>query len=172
MKAILLVIGLFCVLAMHVTAVAVGSPYLPDNTMKIPEELSGEYTITLQNVGETEVFYRVKLNSNIAEIVDEKDVYVVGAGVTNFPVTFRVEPGDASLGEVYDIEYVVTAAESEGTLPVALGIAKHFKVEIVQNPDKVYFGSYMRDNGLLWGFLFIVIVGYVWYKRNERKKKR
>ena len=152
-------------------AIAVGAPYLEDNTLKVQEGKSATYTITLQNVEESDAYVQVSV-AGIAEIADKKDGYAVPAGKTDFPVTFNIiPPEDAELGDVYEVTYSVRGGKSGG-LPVGLTMNRKLEVEIVKNPDKVYFGSYMRENGMLWAVLLLIVIGYAWYKRNERKRKR
>lgn len=175
MKALIIAVAAVILLAsaMNSYAIAIGSPYLDDNTLKLPEEQSATYTIVLQNIEKSDARLDVILNSNFAEIVDKKDVYVVPAGVTDYPVTFKItQPEGAKLGDVYTIDYEVSSKNADGSLPMALGITKSFRVEIVKNPEKFYFGSYLRENGLLWLLLFAMLIGYAWYVRNERKKKQ
>lgn len=170
MKAFVIAAILMLALATTSYAIAVGSPYLEDNTLKIQEGKTATYTITIQNVGKTDLKVKV-LVSGIAEIVDEKEFYEVKAGNTNFPITFKITPPeDAELGDTYDVGYSVRPVSSGGFIGITLN--KEIKVEIVKNPDKVYLGSYLRENGLLWLVIFAAVIGYAWYKRNERKRKK
>ncbi len=172
MKTFTIAAFILLALAANSYAIAVGSPFLQDDTLKIPESHSGSYTIVLQNIEESNANLDVILNSEIAEIVDKKDVYVVPAGVTDYPVTFKItQPEGAKLGDVYTVTYEVKSKDIGGGLPMSLGLTKSFKVEIVKNPEKLYFGIYLREKGLLWAMVFAVLIGYAWYVRNERKKK-
>ena len=170
MKAFVIAAILMLALATTSYAVAVGSPYLEDNTLKIQQDKTTTYTITIQNTAETDIRVKVRV-SGIAEIVDEKEFYEVKAGNTNFPVTFKITlPKDAELGDTYNVGYSVIPVGTGGF--VGLTLNKEVKVEIVKNPDKVYLGTYLRENGLLWLVIFAVVIGYAWYKRNERKRKK
>jgi len=170
MKAFVIAVILMLMLATNSYAVAVGSPYLEDNTLKIQEGKTATYTITLQNVNKADIQVKVIVNG-IAEIVDGKEFYEVKAGNTNFPVTFKITPPeDAELGDTYNVGYSIIPKGPGGF--IGLTMNREVKVEIVKNPDKVYFGSYMRENGLLWLVLLVIVIGYAWYKRNERKRKK
>ncbi|MBI2664945.1 hypothetical protein HYX10_06425 [Candidatus Woesearchaeota archaeon] len=158
-------------LAANAHAIAVGSPYLEENTLKIPEGQTATYTITLQNIEDSDAQAIVSA-AGIAEIIDEKESYIVPAGVTDFPIAFKITPPeDAELGDVYEVSYSVRGGKA-GSLPVGLTLNRKFNVEITKNPDKFYFGTYLREKGFLWMALLITVAGYAWYKRNERKRKK
>jgi len=173
MKLLPLSLFLFVFFSINVYAIAVGSPYLGDNTLKIPEGSTGVYVFTLQNIGEGDEIVTIHVSGKGVELVDEKDEYVIKSGDTNFPLTLNIDPGNAILGDVYEVSYSVKPISAEGTaFPIAVGITKRFKVEIIKDPNKLYLGSYLSENGLIWVVVLITVIGYAWYKRNERKKKK
>ena len=169
----LIFLAVLLLLASNAYAIAVSSPYLENNVLRLQEETSTTFTLVLQNIEERDEEIQITVTSEAASLENPKEFYVIPAGNTNFPVNLKiVPPKNAKLGDTYRVEYSVHSRTVGSGFPIAVGINKRFTVEITKNSEKFYFGSYLRENGLLWITIFAILIGYVWYKRNEKKKRK
>lgn len=150
-----------------VSAIGIGSPYLKDKVLLLPEKESTIYTITLQNTG-PEVKVRINLNSegDVARIVDGKEFYVLPQGSIDTSVSFNISAGNATPGKKFRVEYSMEPLSSEGMM--SIGIRKGFDVKIVEKSGKLYLRHYLA----LTAILVLAIGIYIWKVRYEEKPKR
>lgn len=157
-------------------AIGVSTPVLTDSTIEVAEG-SGPafFTITLQNVEENDAPVRITYGSDtdIAKIIDYKEVYVLPAKSLDTKVTFNITlPESARINDVYEIRYTVApmSAQSGGMLSVVAGISKSLKVRVSRNPDKFYLGLYLQETGKMWVVILLIVIAYAAHSIHKRKK--
>lgn len=165
------------VMASGATAIGVSTPFLEKNVLQLAEGHSTQFTITLQNVEESEVTARLDYSSddNVANIPGYKQLYVLPAKSVDTKATFNITaPEKAKIGEVYEVRFTVSPAQAQagGTIALVGGISKSFKVEIIRDPNKFYLNYYIAETGKLWGIVALILACYVAYGVYKRKKKR
>ncbi len=148
-------------------AIGIVTTYLEDNTLELMEGKSATYEIKLQNT-EEETEVRLVMDSEIAEIIDYKETYVLPKGVSNTPVAFNITaPKDAKVGDEYVIGYYMEPMSGKGGLiPLGIRINKQLKVRIIEDPNKSHIKDY------LIGGIIAAIISVLFFIVNKRKHKK
>ncbi len=156
-------------------AVGVSIPFLEENILQVPEGGATLFTITLQNVESEDVLVKVDYSSDsdIAKIIDHKQAYLLPAGSVDNKVTFNISiPENANIGDIYSVKLTVAPLKpgAGGTISVLAGISRNFKVQVTRAPDKFYFGQYLKEQGMMWAVVVLVLAIYVVYSIRKKKK--
>src|SRR3989338_5154674 len=128
MRLAILLLFLLSLFSLEVYSVGISSPYLENNTLKLIKGQSTMYTITLQNSEDIDINVKINYDSNIAKIIDYKEVYTLPAGKIDTQISFNITaPEKARIGDVYSVSYSMRplSISGGGTLPITMGIAKH-----------------------------------------------
>ncbi len=152
----------------EITAIGIVTMYLENNILEVMEGTSETYEIQLQNT-EEEIEVRLVLDSEIAEIIDYKERYVLPAGISNTPIIFDITaPKDAKVGDEYVISYYMEQISTKGGMvPFGVKINKHLTVKIIEDPDKPGTG-YLY--GVIIGGIVLVlfVIIFIWkYKKSK-----
>lgn len=151
--------------SLKVYGVGISSPYLENDTIKLIKGQSTIYTINLQNPEDRDIDVKIDYNSKIAKIIDYKEVYTLPAGKLDTEVSFFINASEETeIGGIYAVSYSMKplTAGGEGTLPMTVGVNKHFNVEIIKNPNSVdmrillYYAAFIA--------VFIIIIIFIWKK--------
>ncbi len=163
-------------------ALGLSGPFLEDNTFDVQEGKSATMQLVLQNTNDEPVLTVFALSSdeNIANVIDPKPSYLLPPKSSNTTITLNIiSPPGAKIGSIYQVKYSFGPVEpsSGGTIAFIPGISMAFKVKIVRDPDKFYFGYYLKENGLMWLVIMLVVACYVAYgiykrKQNGKSKRR
>ena len=129
------------ILSANAGAIGVGTPFLPQDTLKLPQDTQTTYTIELQNTAENEVEFEIQLSGGgVASFSEPKNKFIVPANNLKYPVILNITPPEsAGLGDIYKVEFSVVANDRQGSFPMAVGMSKKFTVEITKNENKFYF---------------------------------
>jgi hypothetical protein len=151
----------FVLLFEQVGAVGIVTDYLNDNTLNLVDGSSTTFKILLQNVDSEELKVRVGIDSDIAQIIDYKDVYTLPPGVSNTPVLFNItSPKNAKVVEIYTVSYhMEPQSAGGGTVAIGMRMNKDFKVRIIKDPNKLYPEDYFARAILIAVIIILVVVG-------------
>ncbi|MFH1181906.1 MAG: hypothetical protein V1702_03025 [Candidatus Woesearchaeota archaeon] len=160
-------------------AVAVSTPYLENNIIQVYKGGSTLFTITLQNVKETDEVVRLAYTSDmdVVKALDYKELYKLPAGSIDTEVTFNITaPFNSLPGDTYDFRFSVAPVDTDarGTIALLPGISRGIKVQVISPPKKPGFGQTLMDQGIVLGVLILVAVayfGYIMMHGKKRKKK-
>ncbi len=161
-------------------AIGLSGPFLEDNTLGVQEGKATTMQLVLQNTNDEPVLTLFSLSSdgNIANVIDPKPSYLLPPKSSDTTITLNITaPPGAKIGSLYNVKYSFGPVEpsSGGTITFIPGISRAFKVKIVRDPDKFYFGYYLKEKGLMWLVILLVVVCYVAYgiyKRKNGKKRK
>lgn len=170
----LVILFLFILLfSSKIYAIGIVSPYLVNNTLKIINGESTIYTITLQNTEDRDIDVKIGYSSEIAKIIDYKEIYTLPAGKIDTKISFNITaPEDAINGDTYTISYSMMPLSSsgEGTLSMVLGMNKKFDVEIIKDPDSFDIRIFIRilfDYAPLIIAVIIILTIVIWKKKKK-----
>ena len=132
------------------------------------EGTSRTYKIKLQNVDDEERKAILVMDSEITEIIDYKEIYILPKGVSNTPVVFNVTaPKNAMVGDEYSIGYYVEPLSGEGgAIQLGIRMNKQLKVKIVKNSNKFYIDDHFPEFAVLGALLALFII------TNKKKRKK
>ena len=173
MRLAILLLFLLSLFSLEVYSVGISSPYLENNTFKLIKGQSAIYSINLQNTEDIDVEVKISYDSNIAKIIDYKEVYTLPAGKLDTQISFNITaPEKARIGDIYTVSYSMKPLSmgGGGTLPIAMGIAKHFNVEIAKDPNSA-------DAPVLWHYaafagVFVILIMLFSFMRKKPKKTK
>lgn len=158
-------------------ALGVSAPFLEDNTLMVQDGKATTIQLVLQNTNDEPVTTLFSLSSdeNIANVIDPKPSYLLPPKSSDTIITVNItSPSGAKIGSLYNVKYSFGPVEPStgGTISFVPGISRAFKVKIVRDPDQFYFGYYLKEKGLMWLVILLIVVCYVAYGVYKRKKKK
>ena len=149
-------------------AIGVSSPYLENNTLQLIKGQSTIYAINLQNPENADINVKISYSSDIAKIIDYKEMYTLPAGKLDTPILFNITASEETkINKIYVVSYSVKPLPiaAGGTLPMTMSIAKQFNVKIIKDPNR----ANMR---VLWYYAaFIAILVIIIFILTRLKKK-
>lgn len=169
----------FVLLSICVNAFAISKPHLEDDKIMLYPGESSVFEITLQNmVGDTDELVQVSITggSEIARIIDYKEVYELPKGTKDTKVRIGIEiPDDSPLGTEYGVVYKanLVAGGGGGMIPIAQGLSSGFTVRVGPEPEQkplVEEKSIMSTWWVLGGMVLAVLIALalVYYKKKKK----
>ena len=150
-------------------AIGISSPYLENNTIQLIKGQSTIYSINLQNPEDIDINVKISYSSDVAKIIDYKEVYTLLAGKLDTPVSFnKTASEETKINKIYTVSYSVKplSIPGGGTLPMTMSIAKQFNVKIIKDPDKA--GTYVL--GYYAAFIAIAMIIFIFIWKKLKKK--
>ena len=181
MKNNLLLIALLLVAALCFSGIAgalgVSGPFLESNTLDVQDGKATTMQLVLQNTNDEPVLTVFALSSegDIANVIDRQSSYLLPPKSINTVIVLNITaPQGAKIGSIYEVKYSFGPVEPStgGIIAFAPGISRSFKVKIVRDPDRFYLGYYLKEKGLMWLVILLILIGYVWYGFHKKKSKR
>lgn len=169
----LLLISMIILFMNTIFAFAVSSAYHPDNPLYIPPGETTEGYITLQNLaGESDVNIRAEImsGSEILELTDPSNEYLVPAGektIVNYKITI---PSDAKIDDVYPINIVFTTITEGGGFSFGSSIGQKFNVIVGSGAKPPEEGIPSWTIGLIIGAIILITIIIILTKRKKKKK--
>ena len=154
-----IIFGIFLISLSFVSAFAVSSQYWKENPVSLYPGQSTDIYVDLQNVGGEEdltATVTITQGSDIAEIIDESNVYFVPIG-ERIPVNIRITiPSDTEINGDYTVTLSVTASASSSGGPLGLGsgVEKEIPVKIIEKPKT----KGISQNGELTWWVYVIII--------------
>lgn len=166
-----------------VIAAGVTSPYWDQRPLTMyPGEIK-EIEYGLQNmVGDEDLTFKAEIISGkeFANIIDEKNIYIVPAGTKDIKVKVRIiVPQSKLIGEKYDIGLGVTQVQSEqeaGQFRLGSAFETHFDLMITEKPkpapSQPVTEKETKTTDITWIFIgaiiLIIIVIIIIIKRKRK----
>ena len=170
MKKLIFIVFLILFLK-EVIAIGIVTDYLENNTLELMEGTSTTYQILLQNT-EEEINVRVGLDSEIAEIINYEEEYILPAGISHTPIVFNITaPKHAKVGGKYVIGYYMEPISGKGgAIPFGIRMNKQLIVKITKDPDKSHIGDYLYMFIIVSIILVLPVLPIVLYIKKRKKK--
>ncbi len=156
------------ILSLKVSAIAVASDYLVNDTLELIEGTSKIYSIRLQNPTTYEVGIKLDYDKTFMKVIDYKDVYTLAPKETGYRVLFNVtapkEPG------IYKVGYTVSEVEPDagGGLPIRLRINRNFNLRVIEDPNKFY----LNYDYVAYAVIILIFLLYIIKKKYAKKRTR
>jgi len=117
----------------YVYSLGMASTYLQENTLKLEPGESYIYFITLQNGDDIDVNAEFFLNSEIAEIVNPKETYLLKGKSYDTEIMLNITiPKEDSPGKIYSVSYSLKPiADNRGQISMNFKLNKDFNVEVI-----------------------------------------
>ncbi|MBU0471039.1 MAG: hypothetical protein KKF65_00315 [Nanoarchaeota archaeon] len=128
-----------------VNGLGVAQDFLQDDTLKLLKGETHYFKLILQNSEDIQVFVKVEVESEIAEIEDEKELYELSPKSYHNEVFLKItSPKNAKLGDSYKVSYAVTPVVKQegGQIGMNMRIRQSFDVVIVDE-DGVGYNKYV-----------------------------
>jgi hypothetical protein len=116
-----------------VYSLGMASTYLQENTLKLKPGESYIYFITLQNGDTIDINAEFTLNSEIAEIVNPKETYLLKGKSYDTEIILNITiPKEDSPGKIYSVSYSLKPiADTRGQISMNFKLNKDFNVEVI-----------------------------------------
>lgn len=156
------------ILSLEVSAIAVASDYLVNDTLELIEGTSKIYSIRLQNPTTYEVGIKLDYDKTFMKVIDYKDVYTLAPKETGYRVLFNVtapkEPG------IYKVGYTVSEVEPDagGGLPIRLKINRNFNLRVIEDPNKFR----IKNEHFAYAAIIFAFLLYIFWKKQSAKRLR
>ena len=152
----------FLLLLTQVNAFGLASGYLPNNTMLLKPGESKTYVVELQNNDPNELKMDFVISSDIVEIINKKESYIVGNKTRKVNIILNITmPINVTKESIYEISYYAIPLE-EGNGNVQLNLKLNRKLSVVplfeenKNNRKTFNFSYVLIGLITIGFIFIL----------------
>lgn len=122
-------------------SLGVSQEYLSDdNTLRLYPGQEKIIKLTLQNEEDINLSINFSVSSNIAEVIDKREVYDLSPKTYDTEILIRVKiPENASVGEIHKVSYSAGPLQKEVSstkIPMTLKLGNSFNVVVIENPDK------------------------------------
>lgn len=169
-KAAGFMIALFAILLLSGSAFAfgVGSQYWKENPLAMHPGETKDVYLELQNmVGNEDLTMKARVinGSEIAQLSDSSDSYVVPAGTRDVKVNIKVSiPENAQPGDRYNVglSFYTIKSSTAGQFNLGTGIDKYFDVVVEEAPEPSA-GSNNSSSPILWIVVALVGVALIYY---------
>ena len=94
--SLFLFITVFITILNKAEAYGMASSYLLDKTMYLYPGESAEYKVELQNNEENEIRIIFNLESEIAQVIDNREFYIVGDNIRTVPIAISIKMPEKS----------------------------------------------------------------------------
>jgi len=181
MKNFFVVVFLTLFLVSFVSAISVSGTYTSRNPLEAyPGEIK-DFVLNLQNMaGEgDDVKFEASIveGSEVVSLTDGDLEYLVPFGVTDgVDVGVRVAiPDDAVIGTEYDahitFDPMALGTEEEGMIQIELGLARYFKIVVVEQPPEADTSKELGIGWIILGIIAVIaLVAVVWLIIKSRKE--
>ena len=173
---IILLVAALCISGLA-GALGISGPFLEDNTLEVQDGKATTMQLVLQNTNDEPVLtlFSMSSDSDIARVIDPQPSYLLPPKSISTVIVLNITaPPNAKIGNIFNVKYSFGPVEPSagGTIAFVPGISRSFKVKIVRGPDKFYFGYYLKEKGLMWLVILLILAGYVAYGIYKKKRKR
>ena len=140
----------------NANAFGIASPYLENNEMILSPGESKDYRIEIQNVDLVEIKVKFFLESNITQIVDEKEFYLVGNKTQVQEIFLRVRvPENAKPGEEFKVKYgAYPLSSSDAPVSLSIRLNKEFTVKTIGETEN----KNSKKESLIYPVIIITII--------------
>jgi hypothetical protein len=158
-KRILVLLVLLVFFMQSVAAAGVSRPYWDDYPLKLAPGESKIIQLTLQNTDSEDIIFKAEIISEIAQLNDKSNEYLVPSGETEKKVNIKVEiPEDAEIGTIYKIisSFKEASSGEGGMVKMSAAFNVDFPVEVV-GYDESALRSEEPAGTFNWFYIIIVI---------------
>ena len=156
------------------------SSYLKNRTMLLYPGESRDYTVEIQNNAESEMRFSLKLNSDIARLIEPRDFYMVGGENKIIPVAIKITvPTKAKINQEFSVHYTLSpVSESGGQIGINIEFSDQFKVVVVEKPVVAPITPppkkfpYITVFSIILSIIALIVVIILVFKKNKRLSER
>ena len=117
-------------LSMQVMAMGIASDFLEQDTMRLAPGETRLYGIRLQNPEPKDVWVRAGVESEIAQLVNPQERYLLKAGSYANALSIEVRAPEDAAGTRFIVGYWMQPESEGGNVPIAVRIERSFTVQI------------------------------------------
>jgi hypothetical protein len=161
-----------------ITASGVSRPYWDDHPLKLAPGESKTIQLTLQNTDDEDMTFKTTINSEIAELDDKSDEYLVPSGKTDQKVNVKIEiPKNAEIGTEYKVRFTFKeiASGEGGMISMTSAFSMDVPVEVVSYDESALRSEKTQEKEFGWNYIIIgviavlILIGII---NNIKKRKK